>query len=110
MAGAVFGDDLAQVVASGRVTTAHVLGLLRSREFPILEQAVLLAVGALTDEALMSPDGYVSTSVEDVARLLGWAPGDIQGALMSLVLQGVLVPAGEADGTRVRVPESVFER
>lgn len=83
----------------------HALGVIRSRHLSIIERCVLLAVSALTEEALDSSDGYGSVSADDVAAVVLWAPGDVAQSFASLIMGGLLVE--HSDGG-VRLPESAF--
>jgi hypothetical protein len=83
----------------------HALKVIRSRNLSIIERCVLLAISALTEEALASTDGYTSLSVDEVAAVVMWAPGDVAQTFSSLIMAGLLVE--HSDGG-VRLPESAF--
>lgn len=84
---------------------SNVLGAVTGR-------AVLLILANLADEALNGRTGYVGTTAEQVATIIGLAPSTVTRWLKALVYGGVIVTADVVvtSAKRFRIPEEAFNR
>lgn len=109
LASTLRGMNAYETVLSGQRAVRYAVAYNRDHfAASVNSRMVLLAAGALTDMALMDPNGYSGTSAHDIADVTGLGIGEVEQELRALTDSGVFFIAAGVP-VRFRFPNRVLD-